>query len=356
MNVLTLVGYGISASKYSETNPLAATLSKLDNYSLNLVSAAYSSSSWNSLICTKNSFSQFEILHGKSYSWPLTVETICKYVNWCFFTKKFEPSTIKTYLSNLATLHKLKNLEFSNFSSFLVKTHVRGVENLCLSNVHEKRCRRAMSLPVLKILGHEIALKNWSNDSKIVVWTAMCIAFFGSFRIGEILAKSEFAYNVIDTLIWNNVKFMDDDSVIITSNVTKNRTPGGESVSLFKFEGSFCPVTALKNLHSVLPHDPNLPVFRFVTGKLLTQRSFNNIIIECLTPHFGKKAKGFSGHSFRSGLPSALSGCEKFASVAAIKKWGRWSSDAYQRYTKLDHLAKKDIFELFKNALISKFL
>jgi hypothetical protein len=302
------------------------------------------------------SFELFEQQSGVSSPWPLPVETICKYVNWCFVTKKLEASTIRSYLANLATIHRLKNFDAANFTSFLVKTHVRGVENLSLMKGVNKRTRRAMTLPVLKILGHEIAKKNWSANSKIVVWAAMCVAFFGSFRIGEILSKFEFSFNPIETFIWKNVKFLEDESVLIITNVTKNRTPGGESVSLFKFHGSVCPISALKNLQKASLCENDLPVFRFESGKLLTQKNFNLILTECLTPHFGSKAKDFSGHSFRSGLPSALSSCERFASVAAIKKWGRWNSDSYKKYTKLDHSAKKDIFELFKRALMESYL
>jgi hypothetical protein len=35
----------------------------------------------------------------------------------------------------------------------------------------------------------------------------------------------------------------------------------------------------------------------------------------------------------------------------SIKKWGRWKSDAFERYTRLDHIAKKAIFEKFVSAL-----
>jgi len=46
-----------------------------------------------------------------------------------------------------------------------------------------------MTLALLKLIGHQIAKSDWSDDSKLTVWGACTTAFFGAFRIGEILAN-----------------------------------------------------------------------------------------------------------------------------------------------------------------------
>ena len=46
-----------------------------------------------------------------------------------------------------------------------------------------------MSLPLLKLLSHELAKSDWTVDKKATVWAACTTAFFGSFRLGEILSK-----------------------------------------------------------------------------------------------------------------------------------------------------------------------
>jgi hypothetical protein len=84
---------------------------------------------------------------------------------------------------------------------------------------------------------------------------------------------------------------------------------------------------------------------------LLTLSQFNTILKNCLTPSIGSKANNFSGHSFRAALPSALASCQNLTSDAAIKKWGRWRSDAFEKYTRLNRQAKKEVFDLFKEAL-----
>ena len=64
-----------------------------------------------------------------------------------------------------------------------------------------------MSLPLLKLIGHEIAKASWDPNSKQVIWTACVVAFCGSFRLGEILAKNEWSFNTTETLLWSDVKF-----------------------------------------------------------------------------------------------------------------------------------------------------
>lgn len=170
--------------------------------------------------------------------------------------------------------------------------------------------------------------------------------------MGELLSKAKFGFSHFDTLLWADIRFLKDGSIQIRNRIPKNRSQTGEIIDLFPFEGSCCPVNSLKKLWTELPHEKNMPVFRFKSGKFLTQKIFNSVITDCLKPHFKDKAFDYSGHSFRAGLPSALSSCQSLASEAAIKKWGRWKSNAYEKYTRLNHSAKKEVFDLFSKALM----
>ncbi len=64
---------------------------------------------------------------------------------------------------------------------------LKGAKNLATYNEIFKPAKFVMSFHLLKLIGHEIAKSNWDKDKKLVIWTACCIAFFGSFRLGEIL-------------------------------------------------------------------------------------------------------------------------------------------------------------------------
>ena len=106
-------------------------------------------------------------------------------------TKDLKSSTVETYLSSLKTIHSLNNLDSSGFNNFVLNNILRGKENMELYSDVVKETRKVMTLPLLKILGNEIAKVDWEDNSKQVVWSVFTLAFFGSFRMGELLSPQE---------------------------------------------------------------------------------------------------------------------------------------------------------------------
>ena len=296
------------------------------------------------------------MLKNVLFSWPLNSTFISRFMHWAIFTKKLSPNSVSSYMSHIKLIHKLRGLETSCCEDHYFKFQLRGAKNLHFYAEKKETNKKAMSLPLLKILGHEIAAANWSQDSKIVVSTAFCLAFFGSFRMGELLPKNCKTFNPFETMLWSDVQVFDDNSVRLHNKITKSRMEQGEYISLFKFDQhNCCPVTILLHLKSIKLNDEtvNYPIFAFENGTFLTKAKLNKIIQGFLRPHLGKDAANYSCKSFRPALPSALaalpcSGNEKF-----IKRWGRWNSEAFERYIRLSHLAKKKIFKKFALALTS---
>jgi hypothetical protein len=105
---------------------------------------------------------------------------------------------------------KLQGLSTEGCDSFLCKVQIRGAQNLQFYKESTSRTKKVMTLPLLRILGHELANNQWCENSKLVVWSCYTIAFMGSFRLGEILSKSEHTFNCNETLLWKDVKFMKD--------------------------------------------------------------------------------------------------------------------------------------------------
>jgi hypothetical protein len=268
-------------------------------------------------------------------------------VTWALNTKKLSVATTRLYLSDLKNIHKQKNLCTSNFSDFFCTSMLQGAQNLSLYNGIVNRSRLAMTFPLLKIIGHEISNSDWSVNSKRVVWAASCVAFFGSFRMGELLASKE---NCMDseTLTWDCVNFTSESTAVIQVRFPKNSKNGSSQfVDIFKVDKpAVCPYECLKNLKnsSSWSSANDSPVFRFETGKLLTTGHFTKIIRSLLRPHLGNLVQQFSGHSFRAGIPAALANHPSLLSNDDVRKWGRWSSSSYLAYTKLKLAARKEIF------------
>jgi hypothetical protein len=319
-----------------------------------LISAAYADSTWNQIICALNCFESFASQTNTPILWPFNEQTICYFIHWSTFTKKLSPSTIVSYVSQLKLIHELRNIDFSAFKSFLCKTQVRGAQNLAFYNNVQTGNKKIFTLPLLRLMGHEIAKCDWSVHSKSVIWSAALLAFFGSFRFGELVAKSESKFNVHETLLWKDIQFFDDNSIRIHNKIPKNRTQNGEYISLFEYEGrKCCPIKALKCLKDLSEKtgSESYPVFAFSNGTFLTCKRMNDLIIHFLKPHLNEKAYEYSCKSFRAGLPSALAAYPNLENDVQIKRWGRWNSNAYERYTRLSHKAKREIFKKFVSVL-----
>ena len=156
-----------------------------------LIIAVYAKSTWNGIMSAQNCFAKFAMEKNVPFAYPIPKQDIYSFINWAILERKMSPNTVKTYLHNLSKLHRLKNLDDSNCKNFLTKTMLRGAENLIFYEEQNTDQRLVMTLPLLRILGHGLSTSDYSVHSKFVIWTSFCVAFYGSFRFGELLSKHE---------------------------------------------------------------------------------------------------------------------------------------------------------------------
>ena len=318
---------------------------KFHGNSRELLSIAYSSSTWKSYESAWNCLSGFELDTNSKSQWPISQSYLTNFITWCTYKKNLMSSSIQSYVNSLSSVHQLMGYDNYVFSSLITKAILRGTENLETAKGHFKHTRKVFTLPLLKLLGHEIAKTSWPEDSKRVFWSCVCVSFFGSFRIGELLASSKTTFDPSSTLLWGDVKFNGDSCMIHIRN-PKSKKKEGELVDLFNFsDNSVCPV---KNLHALRKEtkfpDEQKPVFLFANGNLLTPAVLNDTIRSLLASHLGKESNSFSSHSLRAAIPSALAKKPGLQNNSDIKGWGRWDSDCYSRYTRLHLDRKRAIF------------
>ena len=312
-----------------------------------MINAAFTRNTWKKHSSALNCFKNYERYAGKNFEWPLDTLTVNNFCNWALSSKKLKPSTVEAYIDSLSLLHKMKNLDDGAMNNFVSKLMIRGAENLLLYETKYKRQRNVMSLPLLKILGNEIANTNWKTDSKQIFWASSLLAFFGSCRMGEILSQNEKTFDPAATLLWKDLKY-NGESWLVHIKSPKSRIQGGEFIDIFPFTGqNCCPVAALLAWQKISPHAayPERPVFMFANGNLLTKKKFNEIIRELLHRRMGNASNFISGHSFRAGIPASLAKFPELASDLHIMGWGRWCSKAYLCYTRLKFDQKRKMFE-----------
>jgi hypothetical protein len=318
----------------------------MPNSAKQLINASIATSSWKKHLAARKSFENFEIFQGKKSDWPLADTHICEYISWAILKKGLRASTVKSYISSLTFLHKLHGLDSSGCESFLTNTALQGAVNLEFYSNMTRNVRKVMTLPLLKILGHQLATSELSKFDRQIFWSACLLAFFGSLRFSEILPPADKNFHAKEIFLWKDIAFK-EDSVILKIKIPKSRTPQGEIVDLFEIRNSsVCPVKALLNLKSKLGQsfNPNAPVFTFEDSSYLTLPVLNSLLLKLLHPVIGEEARAVTAHSFRAALPSALANSPEIASEADIRLWGRWNSSAYKKYTRLKPRQKRVIF------------
>ena len=344
-------------NKYSTktTHHSVAFLGKfLTENEIKLITASYCSKSWKKNYSAINCLTDFSNDTKCDIKFPVTSSVANEFVAWCYFSRKLKASTVKSYISSIRTAHKLNNKDDSAWINPILKQMLKGMENLEFYSNLCKGTRKVMTLPLLKIVGHQISKANWSKDTKQVIWSTLVVAFFGSFRLGEILYEDEKTFNPLENLTWKDIVFREDDSILIKLKITKSKQKQGEYIDLFKFPGhKCCPVATLKKLKNSRLSEKfaEKPVFMFSNGKNVTQKMINKILPDLLREIMNENANEYTGHCLRPGLPSALASNPEIANDRDIQKWGRWNSASFLLYTRLKLDQKRILFEKVTNVL-----
>jgi hypothetical protein len=324
-----------------------------------LINLSLTKSSWSKHMSGWNALKKFENYCNHDLVWPLSLEVIRSFAIYCISNLGLMQSTTKSYLSSMRLAHALQGLECAKFESDKILNMIyAGAKTLTSCNVTTVDKRRAMSLPLLLLMAHRIQKNNWSAYSKQVVWTLAATAFFGSIRMGEMLCNStQFRPDSV-CLTWNDVKFISKDEVLIRIPFSKTNKLRGDYVDIFSFNHfNCCPVASLGHLKVMAEqnnmYQPHLPVFMYKSGVCVTPVNFNKLMKELFTDILDPNVSVLSMHSFRAGIPSAISAFPDRDYVSEVKEWGNWKGDSYLSYTRLPQSKKKCLFNKVCTVLLN---
>jgi len=327
--------------------PLPNLPTQLASQAASLLGASLAAGSWKKYESGWNAFKDFEKFSRKRFAWPLDRETVIGFTTWCITVRKLQPSSAESYLSALAAAHKLKGLPrpASLEAGFAC---IKGATNLqAAAPPRRTPGRRVISMALLRVLGHRLATSPIHQVDRQTTWTVCLIAFFTSARMGELLAGAASVFDPASTLKWGDIKFRADGTAIILVNLPKSGR--AEFLDVFPFpEYDCCPMAALSK-HRELQiqaglHEVGGPVFRSHDGKNLTLDSLNKQLKTLLVGLIDPSRDLISCHSFRAGVASTLNRFPHLANSDDIKGWGRWDSNCYSRYARLNVEKKRAIF------------
>ena len=192
-------------SKYGNNGPYSKKSFKDKNIPVDLknilatsANHAVAKKSWSSYKTAYNMLLKCQVETKLDLSLPLNELKVLTFISWCI-KKDNKSSTIKVYLAGLRSLHIEKGFSSINFCTPLVKQVITGRENMPVTSSAKKRL--PCTLAILKLLKSKLRSSKILVNIQLTIWCICTIAFFGAFRIGELLCKNTTFYDPAYTLL-----------------------------------------------------------------------------------------------------------------------------------------------------------
>jgi hypothetical protein len=277
---------------------------------------------------------------------PLSEIQVVLYVGYLLMVRKVKPETAEGYLSGLRMAHWAEGWPVPTLRAPLLNQVLKGAKNIRrLADTADGRpFRKAMTIPLMLLLKLRIAEAEWSLYKKVLVWAISVLAFFGSFRIGELLPKYVRQFDSRFTLLGKDVSTITlptekGAQMLVTRVHVKSpkvdRVGRGDEVEVFEMSDvRFCPIRSLRKYEAEMDKGDLAD-----SGSNYTKDNFNADLKELLSGDLDYAVAGIWAHSFRAGISTHMA---RWGFVGDdIKGWGRWSSESYRRYIKLPTLARR---------------
>ena len=324
-----------------------------------LLHASLARGTWQKYSSAWAAFDAYQTFTGKQFEWPLNHDTIRGFAAYLFSVRKLKTTSIRSYLSAMSCLHKLKGFTNHHTDDDVLNAIMRGAENLQMADPPVKNnTRRVMTVALLRHLGHRLAESGWEREAVQTIWSAALVAFFGTARMGEILSNTEDWVDRTSAFTWSCVRYREErNSFLLQIKLAKMRSPEGEYIDLFTFDKipGLCPVAALKKQHKLQLNmgkgGPSDPVFIYPSGNFVTTGAYNKALRVLLADVVDFERDSISCHSFRAGLPSLVAQHPELFTSDDIKKWGRWEGESFNKYTRLTDTPKEKIFQKIKSVI-----
>ena len=188
--------------------------------------------------------------------------------------------------------------------------------------------RRPVSFEILGGIMGELGTLCSSRFEVLLFRAAFALAFFGAFRVGELVSPSKTVQGgmLADDVVWTR------EGVALWLRQSKtDQTGKGKVVRVFPIEGSeLCPVRVVQEFLEVRPKLSGSFLLH-EDGTALSRYQFVTVFRRCLGA-LGLVAREFSAHSFRIGAATEAARCGLDEEL--VKRIGRWESKRFRLYVR----------------------
>ena len=190
-------------------------------------------------------------------------------------------------------------------------------------------------LPITPVILFGIK-QQWAHRASeydiIMYWAVVCMAFFGFFRLGEIILPTEESYNPCLHISAGDVRLDNTaDPSVIQIHLKRSKTDqyGHRTmVYLGRSSNALCPIAAISAFMVVRGASPG-PFFMKQDGTPLSKQTVIKQVQKAISA-MGVNPEAYTGHSFRIGAATAAA--HHGLQDSTIQMLGRWTSDAFRAY------------------------
>lgn len=235
------------------------------------------------------------------------------------------------------------------FDAVLVAVSMKGLKAQLSRPVRQK-------LPIsVSHLEFFYNILDFSIVKHLACWCSMLLAFFGCFRLSNLVPASKTKFDPLKHLKRDDIRF-DGKFVLVFYKYSKTNQNSDRVAWI-----PICSVTDkrfniqyfFKKLFAVVIAPNDAPLFTIHKHEFLTKFSLIRLLDHCLFVA-GMPLADFSWHSFRRG--AAVFAFELGLADSAVQLLGDWSSPAFKRYLEFAFIRKvsvaKKISKSFDNYVV----
>lgn len=315
--------------------------SQFTDLAMNMLAATRSRSSWKQTSTCMNKIDEMSAKYGldlQNFPWGRSQK-----LNFALALLKdgLRSSTIKNYLSQSNTIHRLMDMDCPPEDA-LLKSILKGSEH---TEDSSKKVLAITPCVLHQIRDHLKTRNDLNRADRKMIWAVSSVMFHGSLRVNETLSCGRKSVTPHD-LTGDRMRMITDDSTnldvcILTLFCPKEQRKGLQTsqVELFQLNTRLCPIKALKSYFSCpgkqLEH--GVPVFRWDSGDAFTRQDLQRFLRSAIG-HLETPDTKIGTHGFRAGLVTILGVMGE--PVELIELVGRWHSSAWMSYCKLGRAAR----------------
>ena len=224
------------------------------------------------------------------------------------------------------------------FETVLVSASLRGLKAQLSRPLHQKLPFTACHLAKF------YELLDLSDPKQLAGWCAMLLAFFGCFRLSNLVSSSKGSFDPNKHLLRMDIK--SEGSFILVFYKWSKTNQSANKVSWIPIHSvsdvRFNLKAHLKALYAVLKAPSDAPLFTFSKNNFHSRSSLVRLLDQCVYKA-GLPVADYSWHSFRRG--AAVFAFELGLDDSAVQLLGDWSSAAFKHYLEFAFVRKAAVAE-----------